>query len=425
MVKGRCVMNILLSSYSINPLHGSEDGIGWNWLVELSENFNGDKDRIWLVTKKFNERDTRAGIEKAGFRNVELVIVDVPSALNWFREKHSVFHHMYYILWQRVAYDWAKRSGIKFDIIHHVTMGDFRIPGRMYKFQDAYTIFGPVGGGQSTPKSLKGYERSRMEEKFREIVNKFCAVSPVYKSKIKKFDAVYAINKETAALISKAMGRRCDTLIEMALPENLRRLTIEKRESKPAKIIFVGRLIEKKGVMLLLDAVKKMSAHADFILEIYGDGNLREKAESFIEKNSLADRVTVCGSVPHAEISSVYRNADVFVMPSLRETSGNVALEAMAHKLPVVALDMSVCSEFKKHGCGLFVDIHQSREEIIEDFACKLETLVTSPELRNELGRNGYDYANSEFTWDNKFKAVYGKFVLPRNNVKKTETGRL
>lgn len=44
-------MNILLSSYSVNPLHGSENGIGWNWLLKLSENFNSEKDRIWLVTK--------------------------------------------------------------------------------------------------------------------------------------------------------------------------------------------------------------------------------------------------------------------------------------------------------------------------------------------------------------------------------------
>lgn len=405
-------MNILLSSYSVNPLHGSEDGIGWNWLVKLSENFNGDKDRIWLLTKKFNERDTRAGIEKAGLKNVELVIVDVPSALNWFREKHSVFHHMYYILWQYVAYRWAKRSKIKFDIIHHATMGDFRIPGKMYKFKDAYTIFGPVGGGQSTPKSLKCYEHSRIEEKFRETVNKLCSVSPVYRSKIKKFNAVYAINKETAALISKAMGRQCDMLIEMALPQELCRLDIEKKYNKIPKIIFVGRLIEKKGVMLLLDVAKRLSGSVDFILEIYGDGPLREKAQNFIDEHSLSDKIKLCGSVEHSQISSVYRNADIFVMPSLRETSGNVSLEAMAHKLPIVALDMSVYSEFAKRGCGLFVDINQSREDMISDFAGKLDSLVRSPALREELGSNGYDYANKILTWDEKFKTVYGRFLL-------------
>lgn len=409
-------MNILLSSYSINPLHGSEDGIGWNWLLKLSENFSGDDDRIWIVTKKFNERDTRAGIENAGLKNVELVIVDVPPALNWFREKHSVFHHMYYILWQRTAYKWAKKSGIKFDIIHHATMGDFRIPGYMYKFKEAYTIFGPVGGGQSTPKSLKCYERSRLVEKFRETVNKLCAVSPVYKSKIKKFNAVYAINKETAAFLSKAMGRQCNMLVEMALPQELCRLDIEKKHNKIRKIIFVGRLIEKKGVMLLLEVAKKIGSSVDFTLEIYGDGPLRDKAQNYIDENSLSEKITLCGSVEHSQISSVYKNADVFVMPSLRETSGNVCLEAMAHKLPVVALDMSVYSEFAKHGCGLFVDINQSREEIIADFANKLIKLLKSPALCEELGQNGYNFANEFLNWDVKFQTVYGRFISQNKN---------
>lgn len=232
---------------------------------------------------------------------------------------------MYYILWQRVAYRWAKKSGIKFDIIHHATMGDFRIPGHMYKLKDAYTIFGPVGGGQSTPKSLKCYERSSLVEKFRETINKLCSVSPVYSSKIKKFNAVYAINKETAALISKAMGRQCNMLIELALPQELCRLDIKDKNNTTPKIIFVGCLIEKKGVMLL-DVAKKMSNSVDFILEIYGDGPLREKAQKFIDEYSLSDKIKLCGSVEHSKISSVYRNADVFVMPSLRETSGNVSL---------------------------------------------------------------------------------------------------
>lgn len=412
-------MNILLSSYSVNPLHGSEDGKGWNWLLKLSENFHAPDDRIWLLTKKYNERDTRGGIEKAGLKNVELVIVDVPPALNWFREKYSVFHHMYYILWQMVAYDWAKNSGIKFDIIHHVTMGDFRIPGYMYRFKDAYTIFGPVGGGQCTPKSLKCYERSRLAEKFREIVNKTRPVSPSYRSKIRKFNAVYAVNKETAALISKAMGAPCKMLVEIALPQKFRWLKIEKRQNRTPKIIFVGRLIEKKGIMLLLDSVCKMNRELSFTVEIYGSGPLEQKINSFISEHALQDKVRLCGGVEYAKISSVYENADVFVMPSLRETGGNVILEAMAHKLPVVSLDMSVSSQLAKHRCGLFVNIDQSREEITADFAKKLEILVQSSELREELGENGYDFANRELNWDKKFQTIYGGFF--KNNNKAVE----
>lgn len=404
-------MNILLSVYSINPLHGSEDGIGWNWLVKLCENFNGADDKIYVLTKKFNESDTREGIKRAGLKNAVLVIVDIPACLNWFHEKNSLFHHAYYIMWQRAAYDWAKNSGIKFDIIHHATMGDFRIPGLMYKFSDAYTVFGPVGGGQSTPKSLKCYERSRLAEKFREAVNKSRAVSPLYRSKIKRFDAVYAINRETGEIISQAAGRPCELLIEMALPLELQNLNISERNNKTVKIIFVGRLIEKKGLMLLADIIKKMDKSLDFEVEIYGSDPVEKRLNNFINKNSLESKVRLCGSVEHSEISGVYSKADVLIMPSLRETSGNVLAEAMAHKLPVAALDMSVCSEFKKYGCGLFVNTDQSREKIISDFAANLTALVNSADLRRRLGQSGFEYANSRLCWDKKFKTVYGGFL--------------
>lgn len=96
-------MNYLISAYSVNPYKGSEDSIGWNWVLQYEKNYK-EGDRIILLTKKFNEKDTRRGLKEFNIQHVELVIVDVPNALNWFREKHSAFHHMYYILWQHWAW---------------------------------------------------------------------------------------------------------------------------------------------------------------------------------------------------------------------------------------------------------------------------------------------------------------------------------
>ncbi|MGN0521036.1 MAG: glycosyltransferase family 4 protein [Eubacterium sp.] len=405
-------MNILLSSYSCNPFHGSEDGIGWHWVLELSKNFSKPDDKIYLVTKKFNEEDTRKGIEQEKLSNVKLVIVDVPEKLNWFKEKHSAFHHIYYIMWQRVAYNWAKKSGIKFDIIHHITMGDFRIPGNMYKFKDAYTIFGPVGGGQSTPKALKGYEKYPVVEKFREFVNKSRAISPAYKSKIKKFDDVYAINKETAEILSKALKRPCKKMFELAVADEFRNLQIAPKEkADKVRIVFVGRLIEKKGLMLLLDAIKNLSPKTPFELKIYGSGPLEERLSSRIKEYSLESKVELCGAIDHSLVSQAYKDADIFVMPSLRETSGNVIIEALAHKVAIVALDMSICSDLKEYNCGEFINTNQEKEDIIKEFSSKLAFLIDNYDTRIELGNNGYNFVNTNLTWDEKFKKVYGNIL--------------
>ena len=174
------IMNYLISAYSVNPYKGSEDSIGWNWVLQYEKNYK-EGDRIILLTKKFNEKDTRRGLKEFNIQHVELVIVDVPNALNWFREKHSAFHHMYYILWQHWAWLWVKHSGIRFDVIHHVTMNDYRIPSEMYKAKGAKVIWGPMGGAQVTPKPLKVYEKNQFAAAFREFVNKSCSWNPFYK----------------------------------------------------------------------------------------------------------------------------------------------------------------------------------------------------------------------------------------------------
>lgn len=404
-------MNILLSSYSVNPYHGSEDGIGWHWALELSKKFNAPDDKIYLVTKKVNANDTKRGIKEFGLSNVELVIVDTPDWLNWYKEHNSVFHHMYYIMWQMVAYNWAKKSGIKFDVIHHITMGDFRIPGKMYKFKDSYTIFGPVGGGQSTPTALKGYEKYPPVEKFREIVNKSRAISPKYKRSLSKFDKVYAINKETGDIITKAMGKPCERLFELALADEFKALDIPDRDHDTVQIVFVGRLIEKKGLMLLMDAINALPKELNYYLKIYGGGPLETAINSFITDNNLQEKVTLCGSIEHTAISQAYMDADIFVLPSLRETSGNVLIEAMAHKVPVVALDMSIAGDLKNENCGEFVNTNQSKEDIISDFANKLQKLISDKELRQKYGENGYNYVNNQLSWEAKVNRVYSKFI--------------
>lgn len=410
-IDARGIRNILLSSYSVNPYHGSEDGTGWNWTLQLAKHFNEFGDRIYLYTKSVNEADTRKGIEEHGLKNVELKIVDTPYWLNWYREHNSAFHHLYYIMWQWVAYVNAKKSKVDFDIIHHVTMGDFRIPGFMWKMKDAYKIFGPVGGGQSTPASLKDYENSKAVEKFRETVNTACSVLPVYKKAIKNFDRVFAVNIETQKLIEKALGRACNRLIELAPEERLKNLVIKRETKKTVSVLYMGRLINKKGIMLFLDVVNSMKCDRDFEVLIYGDGPLKNEVEDYIRRNSLESKVKLCKTVEHDKVTDVYRAADIFVMPSLRETGGNVIVEAMAHKLPVMALNMSISRDLCEFDCGKFVNTDQSKEDIINEFAEKLTELINNPEERKRLGENGYNFVNTELSWDKKFERVYKDLI--------------
>ncbi len=399
-------MNYLISAYSVNPYHGSEDGVGWNWVLQYEKNFNPG-DRIILLTKKYNEKDTRKGMKEFGIKHIELVITDVPNILNWFREKHSIFHHMYYILWQHWAWLWVKKSGIKFDIIHHVTMGDYRITGEMYKCKDARVIFGPVGGAQITPKSLKTYEKNKIVAKIREIVNKSCDINPFYREKINSFSSVVASNGETYQQIAAIRGEsRTKQIVELGLTDEYINRSIKERTKKKIKILYMGRLIEKKGILFFLDVVKQLKNKIEFEIDICGNGYLFDEIKHVLEEYSLDECVNMHGEIPHNQVIAYYQDADIFVLPSLRETGGTVLIEAMAYALPIVAFNTSFCTQLNEQNCGIFVNTNQELVGIKNDFCEALVKLSNDRALCKRLGENGYRYVNDKLTWDEKYRII-------------------
>jgi glycosyltransferase involved in cell wall biosynthesis len=109
------------------------------------------------------------------------------------------------------------------------------------------------------------------------------------------------------------------------------------RERRPIKgklrYLFVGRLIESKGLDVLLEAFRGFDASE---LWIAGDGPLRATVEAEAARDP---RIRVLGHVDGSAIADVYGNADVLVLPSLYEPWGLVVHEALAYGLPVVASD--------------------------------------------------------------------------------------
>lgn len=399
------MMNYLISAYSVNPYKGSEDSIGWNWVLQYEKNYK-EGDRIILLTKKFNEKDTRRGLKEFNIQHVKLVIVDVPDALNWFREKHSAFHHMYYILWQHWAWLWVKHSGIRFDVIHHVTMNDYRIPSEMYKAKGAKVIWGPMGGAQVTPKPLKVYEKNQLVASFRELVNKSCSWNPFYKKALRSYYKIYCINNETQKQISRIVGKDLPLMPELALRDEYKNLPIRKGKNDILKIVFVGRLIGKKGIAFLVDALSLMPTDMDWELLIFGDGDDRALIEKQIADSGIGKNVKLMGNRPLNQIAEAYQQADVFVLPSLRETSGNVLLEAMAYAVPIVAFDTSFCRLLKEVDCGVFVNTDQALEGIKEDWCKAIVSLGQDKEMAKQMGLNGYKYVNSKLTWDEKYRII-------------------
>jgi colanic acid/amylovoran biosynthesis glycosyltransferase len=107
------------------------------------------------------------------------------------------------------------------------------------------------------------------------------------------------------------------------------------------ELLAVGRLVEKKGFVHLLEAMARLETQIRLVL--IGDGPDRDRLVARIRQLGLADRITLAGRVSHHELPGRYRAADVVVVPSVVDRAGdrdglpNVVLEAMACGRPVVA----------------------------------------------------------------------------------------
>jgi glycosyltransferase involved in cell wall biosynthesis len=118
----------------------------------------------------------------------------------------------------------------------------------------------------------------------------------------------------------------------------LRRVGEIRREVNQPIVLFVGRLVAYKGVGVLLEALKDLTATA----LIVGDGPLRSELEAQARDLGVSGRVRFLGAVDDTELEALYRACDLFVLPSVtrQEAFGVVQLEAMAAGKPVVSTDL-------------------------------------------------------------------------------------
>ncbi len=115
-------------------------------------------------------------------------------------------------------------------------------------------------------------------------------------------------------------------------------------------ILHVGRVVKEKNISLLIDAAPYILKKMDAIFIIVGEGPARKELEKEAERKGVAEHFFFTGFVSDEELADYYKAADVFVFPSLYETQGIVAFEAMAAGVPVVAADAKALPDFIKDG---------------------------------------------------------------------------
>lgn len=168
------------------------------------------------------------------------------------------------------------------------------------------------------------------------------------------------------------------------------------------RILFVGRLVERKGIADLVEAVRRLPAGLGARLEIVGEGPERTRLEALIHEIALEDRVVLRGRVSAGELREAYTSADVLVLPSIldsrRDTEGLgvVLLEAMSYGVPVIGSRVGGIPDIIVDGeTGLLVPpgdsaaLTQALRRVAEDAA-----------LASRLGSAGQRHVRERFSWE-------------------------
>jgi glycosyltransferase involved in cell wall biosynthesis len=143
-------------------------------------------------------------------------------------------------------------------------------------------------------------------------------------------------------------------------------------ESPHPLILFVGHLIPRKGVKILIESAEILKAKKiAFHLMIVGDGPERAELKNMIEEKGLLSCVSLEGKKSQTELLSYYNASDLFVLPSFMESFGLVFFEAMLCGSPVIGTPSVLSELLPSADCG-----YATPQGDVERLAATIETAL-------------------------------------------------
>jgi glycosyltransferase involved in cell wall biosynthesis len=205
-------------------------------------------------------------------------------------------------------------------------------------------------------------------------------------------------------------GREIEVILNgVDVMQFARERTDGEAEMDNLRILCVSRLIERKGIGYLIDAMSRIG-DTGFELDIVGTGIEEEALKTRTRELALEDRIRFHGFQPKKILSRSYHQADVLVLPSLSESLSMALLEGMGCGLPVVASNVGGIPDVVRDGeNGILVEPGDSKA-----LADALIYLKRNPSLREEMGGRNARHIRKNFSWEHvvdRYEEAYGEIV--------------
>ena len=187
----------------------------------------------------------------------------------------------------------------------------------------------------------------------------------------------------------------------------------EERDREKCIFLVAGRMIYRKGLDFLLDALMGIPESMAYQVRVVGDGpELKHLRKRCKDNLNLASHVYFTGAIPYVEMEKEYEKADAFIMPSIRETTGTVLLEALSKGIPVITIHRFGGAAILDENTGWLYD-GDSKEEYIDNLRKAILECISNPDEVVRRGANARKEAE-KYTWqekNKKYNEIYRKLL--------------
>lgn len=243
-----------------------------------------------------------------------------------------------------------------------------------------------------------------------DISSEKCTAPGFYNLLHQSLDIPLTNTKFSASLVSK-LGFDLQDIKKVVVGSDVNFFapTTHKSPNSLFKLIFIGRLIELKGVTLLPEIENRLKEKIgnDFVIDVIGGGTLLDFLLNHTSQN-LDSNIVVHGYKNRTEIKELLEEASVFIYPGYKddegreETQGTVVQEAMLMKVPVVVTNVGgVAEAVEDNVTGFIVD-----QKDIDAFVERLVWLYHNREKAIEMGEKAYSFAKENYSVYRSFELI-------------------
>lgn len=411
---------LLLSAYAASPVRGSEAAVGWNRALQAAR--YGD---VWLICEETEfGPEIREYLDKHGpIPGLEFVFV--PMHPTWRKlGNYSALWYLALRQWQKKVLRVAERlhAKIGFDLTHQVTFCGYREPGYLWKLGIPH-VWGPVGGVQNHPTQflLASGASGLIREGGRNLLNSLqLAMSWRVREAGRQSACVLGANGENQRKLEEALKRPVVQMLETGLPKaleldlgNLPPKSISAGE--PLRVLSSGWITPNKALHLLLRASAIAAKQIPIEVTVLGKGSAEKGNRQLASRLGIGDQVRFLGWKPYQEALQEYDRAHCLAFTSLRDTSGNVLLEAMARGVPPICLDHQGAGEIVTPQSGVKIAV-TNPQQVVTDLANALVKLYRDEHQLRALSE-GAVRRMREYTWDMqgaRMAEVYRQLIATR-----------